>query len=44
MGLSNSKRVADFFEIESEVGKFTKVTCAFDLKKLEAPPAGGTAP
>ena len=33
MGLSNSKRVADRFSIESEVGKFTKVTCAFDLGK-----------
>ena len=32
MGLSNSKRVADRFDIQSEVGKFTKVTCEFDLK------------
>ena len=37
MGLSNSKRVADRFDIQSEVGKFTKVTCEFDLKpKTEA--------
>ena len=31
MGLSNSKRVADEFDIQSEVGKFTKVTCIFKL-------------
>ena len=31
MGLSNSKRVADEFDIQSEVGKFTKVTCLFRL-------------
>lgn len=30
MGLSNSKRVSDAFEIQSEVGKFTRVICAFD--------------
>ena len=30
MGLSNSKRVSDAFEITSEVGKYTKVVCAFD--------------
>ena len=29
MGLSNSKRVSDEFEIESEVGKFTRVKCVF---------------
>ena len=31
MGLSNSKRVADAFDIQSELGKFTKVTCTFNL-------------
>ena len=31
MGLPNSKRVSDRFEIESEVGKYTKVTCTFNL-------------
>ena len=31
MGLSNSKRVADEFDIQSEVGKYTKVTCLFRL-------------
>ena len=31
MGLSNSKRVADEFDIQSELGKFTKVTCTFKL-------------
>ncbi len=35
MGLSNSKRVADKFDIQSEVGKFTKVTCTFNLKKQQ---------
>ena len=35
MGLSNSKRVSDVFDIQSEVGKFTRVTCTFKL---------GTAP
>ena len=30
MGLANSKRVSDAFEITSEVGKFTQVICAFD--------------
>ena len=30
MGLSNAKRVSDAFEIQSEVGKFTRVVCAFD--------------
>lgn len=35
MGLSNSKRVSDKFEITSEVGKFTNVTCTFMLKKDE---------
>lgn len=39
MGLSNSKRVSDKFEIESEVGKFTIVQCIFDLPK----PAEGEA-
>ncbi len=33
MGLSNSKRVADHFHIESEVGRFTIVECIFDLPK-----------
>ena len=42
MGLSNSKRVADSFDIQSEVGKFTKVTCTFNLNPPEAAaPAGG---
>ena len=36
MGLSNSKRVSDSFDIQSEVGKFTKVTCTFNLGKPEA--------
>ena len=36
MGLSNSKRVSDVFDIQSEVGKFTRVTCTF---KLGAAPA-----
>ena len=36
MGLSNSKRVSDAFDIQSEVGKFTKVTCTFNLSKPEA--------
>lgn len=40
MGLSNSKRVADRFEIESEVGKFTIVQCIFDLPKKQ-PEEGG---
>lgn len=37
MGLSNSKRVSDEFDIQSEVGKFTNVTCTFRLgeKKKE---------
>ena len=39
MGLSNSKRVSDRFDIQSEPGKFTKVTCEFDLPK----PAEGAA-
>ncbi len=33
MGLPNSKRVSDEFDIQSEVGKFTKVTCRFNLNK-----------
>ena len=42
MGLSNSKRVADSFDIQSEVGKFTKVTCTFNLNPpAAAAPAGG---
>ena len=36
MGLSNSKRVADSFDIQSEVGKFTKVTCTFNLNPADA--------
>jgi len=43
MGLSNSKRVSDKFEIVSEVGKFTIVQCIFDLPKAEAAPAEGGA-
>ena len=47
MGLSNSKRVSDAFEIQSEVGKFTRVVCAFDrLVPRESDPAkpkGGEA-
>ena len=35
MGLSNSKRVSDAFDIQSEVGKFTKVTCTFNLSRPE---------
>lgn len=31
MGLSNSRRVSDRFEIESEVGRFTKVKCEMSL-------------
>lgn len=31
MGLSNSRRVSDRFEIQSEVGRFTKVKCEMDL-------------
>lgn len=41
MGLSNSKRVSDKFEIDSEVGKHTIVQCIFDLPK--ANPAEGEA-
>ena len=33
MGLSNSKRVSDEFDIQSEVGKYTRVTCVFKLGK-----------
>ena len=33
MGLSNSKRVSDEFEIESEVGKFTRVKCVFKISQ-----------
>ena len=36
MGLSNSKRVSDEFDIQSEVGKFTKVTCVFRPKPAAA--------
>lgn len=36
MGLSNSKRVSDEFDIQSEVGKFTKVTCIFNQKRGDA--------
>ena len=35
MGLSNSKRVADEFDIQSELGKFTRVTCTFNLKPTQ---------
>ena len=35
MGLSNSKRVADVFDIQSELGKFTRVTCTFNLKPAQ---------
>ncbi len=41
MGLSNSKRVSDEFDIQSEVGKFTKVTCVF---RLDPAAAEGGAP
>ena len=37
MGLPNSKRVSDKFEIESEVGKYTKVTCTFNLGEIKEP-------
>lgn len=40
MGLSNSKRVSDEFDIQSEVGRFTKVTCQFRLKHDDS--AGAT--
>ena len=45
MGLSNSKRVADSFHIESEVGRFTIVECIFDIPKTDAADAqhGGAA-
>ena len=33
MGLSNSKRVSDTFNIASEVGRYTIVECIFDLPK-----------
>lgn len=35
MGLSNSKRVSDEFDIQSEIGKFTKVQCVFKIPKVE---------
>lgn len=43
MGLSNSKRVADHFNIESEVGRYTIVECIFDIPKTagQTPSAGG---
>ena len=34
------ERVSDEFDIQSEVGKFTKVTCTFNLNKQ---PEGGAA-
>lgn len=40
MGLPNSKRVSDEFEILSEVGKFTKVKCRFNLGEKKAPEDG----
>ena len=43
MGLSNSKRVSDSFDIQSEVGKFTKVTCTFKLAPQEPAAAEGGA-
>ncbi|MBR0197977.1 MAG: CBS domain-containing protein [Kiritimatiellae bacterium] len=43
MGLSNSKRVSDKFEIASEVGKYTIVQCIFDLPKAEQPAPEGAA-
>ena len=43
MGLSNSKRVADEFDIQSELGKFTKVTCTFNLRSDGAPAVAGKA-
>ena len=39
MGLSNSKRVSDEFDIQSEVGKFTKVQCVFKIGAKEGAPA-----
>ena len=41
MGLSNSKRVSDTFNIVSEVGKFTIVECIFDIPK-QVPAASQT--
>ncbi len=41
MGLSNSKRVADDFEIQSEIGKFTKVKCVFNIPQQPPNPAQG---
>ena len=35
MGLSNSKRVSDLFEIKSEPGKYTNVICTFNLAPKE---------
>ena len=35
MGLSNSKRVSDEFDIQSEPGKFTKVQCVFKTRSAE---------
>lgn len=43
MGLSNSKRVSDVFDIQSEVGSFTKVRCEFKLKKPETSPTNDPA-
>ena len=40
MGLSNSKRVADTFNIASEVGRYTIVECIFDIPKAAEPPQG----
>ena len=44
MGLSNSKRVADAFDIQSELGKFTKVTCVFDALPPPPQPSGQQKP
>ena len=41
MGLSNSKRVSDKFEIQSEVGKFTIVQCTFELPRPDGAAEGG---
>lgn len=42
MGLSNSKRVADEFTIQSEVGKFTKVVCVYNIPHAQQAAEGGT--
>lgn len=44
MGLANSKRVADVFEITSVMGKGTTIRCRFDLAGKPAAPVQETAP